>query len=194
MRHMLGDHFEKMGGLSEAEISRALLFFERTEVRRREVLRPAGEVPGKLWYVEAGLLRLAILQSNGQEQTLQFALEGWWLEDLMAYLRRLESEFSVEAVEDSVVQAISWERYEALFEAEPKMERYFRKIYERGFAAAQRRQHRYELKTAGVRYDEFVKSYPEFVERIPQYMLASFLGVTPEFLSRLRRRRAARRT
>lgn len=154
----------------------------------------AGTPADSLFYVEEGLLRLSLTGQDGQEQTLQFAMEGWWIADFMAFFDGSVSTFSIDALEDSALRVLPRGDYEPLFVKCPALEGYFRRLYQRTYAAAQRRAHVHELRSAGDRYESFVANYPSFVERIPQYMLASFLGMTPEFLSRLRKRRATRRT
>lgn len=190
----LEDHLSQFGGLATGDAVTAGARFATRAVERREILMKAGAVPEHLCYVEEGLLRLSVVGENGQEQTLQFAMEGWWIADFMAFFGNSVSPWAIDVLEDGVVRTLPRAEYEPLFVACPKMEGYFRRLYQRTYAAAQRRSHVHELRSATERYEFFVASYPAFVERIPQYMLASFLGMTPEFLSRLRKRRATRRT
>lgn len=190
----LEDHLSQFGGLSPEEATAAGAHLGRCVAKRRDVLLTAGSVPADLYYVEEGLLRLALTADDGQEHTLQFAMEGWWMTDFMAYCNASVSPLTIDSVEASVLRVLPREEYDPLFVACPRMEGYFRRLFQRTYAAAQRRFHVHELRSATERYETFVASYPSFVERIPQYMLASFLGMTPEFLSRLRKRRAVRRT
>lgn len=194
MRRALAEHLEQFGGLGADEVRQIVHYFvERQVPGRARLTGPDGGEP-QLYYVEEGLLRLGHVDPSGQERTLQFALEGWWLADFMAFLGRSPSQFFVEMAEEGTVRFVSRADYERLLAEVPSAERYFRKVYERAYAASQRRHFLQETRTARERYESFVANYPEFVERIPQYMLASFLGLTPEYLSRLRKRRAARRT
>lgn len=190
----LEEHLNQFGGLSPSEADAAGVHIAVQSCARREVLLRAGNVPTSLFYVESGLLRLVLPTDTGTEKTLQFAIEGWWLTDFMAFSNGDVSPLTIDAVEDSALRVLPKDQYERLFATCPAMERYFRRLYQRAYAASQRRFHVHELRTATQRYETFIASYPQFVERIPQYMLASFLGMTPEFLSRLRKRRAGRRT
>lgn len=190
----LEDHLVQFGGLRPEDAVAAGAHVAARSVKRREVLMNAGTPAGSLFYVEEGLLRLSLASQDGQEQTLQFAMEGWWIADFMAFFDDSVSAFGIDALEDSAVRVLSRADYEPLFIQCPPLEGYFRRLYQRTYAAAQRRAHVHELRSAAERYESFVANYPSFVERIPQYMLASFLGMTPEFLSRLRKRRATRRT
>jgi CRP/FNR family transcriptional regulator, anaerobic regulatory protein len=194
MPKRLEEHLSQFGGLALQEAVAAGTHFDTHAPKRRDVLLEAGAVPEYVFFVEEGLLRLSSTTEAGQEQTLQFAMEGWWLTDFMAFFNGTVSPMAVDAIEDCVLRVLPRAAYEPLFVACPPMERYFRRLYQRTYAAAQRRAHVHELRSAPERYEFFIASYPDFVERIPQYMLASFLGMTPEFLSRLRKRRAARRT
>jgi CRP/FNR family transcriptional regulator, anaerobic regulatory protein len=190
----LEDHLSQFGGLTREAAAEAGARFKTRRHKRRDLLMKPGAVPASLFYVEQGLLRLFLPVEDGQDRTLQFAMEGWWLTDFMAFFGGTVSAFGIDALEDCVLRVLPRAAYEPLFAASAPMEGYFRRLYQRAYAAAQRRAHVHELRTARERYEFFVASYPTFVERIPQYMLASFLGMTPEFLSRLRKRRASGRT
>ncbi len=182
-------HVRKFTALSDAEERLLGDFFVTREVKRRAHLYEAEEVCSSLYFVESGLLRLHSVDENGAEKTLQFGLEGWWIGDLDSFARTIPSVFSLQAVETSRVTEITKAKYEPLFDAVPPMERYFRRVFQRGFAAALRRIHINESTSATERYHGFLKAYPDFVDRVPQYMLASFLGFSPEFLSKIRGRK-----
>lgn len=192
MRRPLEDHLENFGALPAHQAKAVAAELGHRTVKRREFLLRAESPAEHLYYVEAGLLRLTLHSDDGQEKTLQFAMEGWWLSDFVTYFSGDVSPFSIDAVEDSSLRTLARRDYDTLFTKHPCVEGYFRRLYQRAFAAAQRRHYLNETSTAEQRYAGFVASYPEFVERIPQYMLASFLGMTPEFLSRLRKRRTTR--
>lgn len=192
MRRALENHLVAFGGLTAEQATAVVADLSARDVNRRELLLRSGSPAEDLYYVESGLLRLTLHADDGQPKTLQFAMEGWWLSDFVAYFAGSVSPFSIDAVEDTSLRVLSRRAYDGLFTKHPYVESYFRRLYQRAFAAAQRRHHLHETSTAEQRYAGFVASYPEFVERIPQYMLASFLGMTPEFLSRLRRRRTQR--
>lgn len=116
------------------------------------------------------------------------AIENWWVTDLIAYEHRLPTEFCIQAVENSEVLQIDHYSQEKLLIAFPKMERYFRFIYQRAYAASQMRiKYLYNFSKEEF-YRHFHKHYPAFVQRIPQHLLASFLGFTPGYLSEIRKK------
>ena len=122
------------------------------------------------------------------EQTTEFAIENWWITDNIAYERRVPSEFYIQAVENSEVLKIDIFSQERLLEMFPKIERYFRFIYQRAYAASQMRiKYLYDFSKEEI-FHHLSKHYPEFVQRIPQYLIASFLGFTPEYLSEIRKK------
>ena len=123
------------------------------------------------------------------EQTIQFALEIWWMADYTSFERQQPSDYYIQAVEKTEVLAISNDEQEALLQQHPAMERYFRLVHQRTHAAAQFRIKSLYSLSREEQYHQFNNKYPEFVQRIPQYLLASFLGFTPEYLSEIRARR-----
>lgn len=121
------------------------------------------------------------------EQTIQFALENWWITDIDAFHRKGKSSFSIQAVENTTVLGITKDDWDALLEMHPELEKYFRHIYERAYAASLFRMKFFRLPKDEF-YALFCDKYPGFIQRIPQKLLASFLGFTPEYLSELRKR------
>lgn len=127
---------------------------------------------------------------QGTEQIIQFAIDNWWITDYMSLDHQQPSVFSLQAVEDSNIAIIHQSVQEELFNRVPQLERYFRIILQRAFAAYVMRIHYIFNESGEERYRHFNASFPEFVQRIPQYMLASYLGFTPEFLSKIRGKRS----
>jgi CRP-like cAMP-binding protein len=135
-----------------------------------------------------GLLRKYYTNEKGNEQTTEFAIETWWLTDNFAYEHKVPSEFCIQAVEQSTVLFISQDNQKLLLETFPKMERYFRFVYQRAYAAAQRRIKFLFSLSKEEFYFQAIKNHPEFVQRVPQYLIASYLGFTPEYLSEIRKK------
>jgi CRP-like cAMP-binding protein len=155
-------------------------------VRKKENLLVEGQICKYHYFVLNGCLRKFFINEKGNEQTTEFAIENWWITDNIAYEYRLPTEFYIQAVEDSEVLSIDNYSQEKLLIEFPKMERYFRFIYQRAFAAAQMRIKYLYAFSKEEFYYHFNKNYPEFVQRIPQYLIASFLGFSPEYLSEIR--------
>lgn len=163
-------------------------YFQSLQTDKKEVLLAAGSRCDKLFFVLNGCLHACFIDDNGTEKTVQFALEGWWITDFLAFHQKALSNYTIQAVEASEVLMITHERQKQLLMDHPLMERYFRKVFEIGYGAAL---HRIQLMFNSSKEEifyQFRAQYPEFVNRVPQYLLASFLGLTPEYLSKLRSR------
>lgn len=141
-------------------------------------------------YIISGAMRAYFLDNNGQEHTIAFAVEDWWISDYASYINQEPAELFVEALEDSRLIQIDYNAEQLLMETVPKFERFFRIITQRSFAFLQKRMLSNLSKTAAERYDEFIARYPHIAARVPQYTLASYLGFSKEFLSKIRRQRA----
>lgn len=123
---------------------------------------------------------------NGTEQILQFGIEGWWISDYQSFQNKIPSEYYLQAVEDSEIAIITRSASDELFQKIPLLNNYFRILMQRAYVASLKKMDLLLCTSAEDRYNQFINDFPEFVQRIPQYMLASFLGFTPEFLSMLR--------
>jgi CRP-like cAMP-binding protein len=189
MEITLAEHIRRFTAFSKQEEERLGEIVDVRTLVRKEHLFQAGEDAGQLAFVERGLLRLYSVSGRAKETTLQFGLEGWWLADWDGFEGRRPSQFHLQAVEESRIAVISRDGYEPLFAALPSLERYFRRVYQRAHGAAQRRIHLTATSSGEEMYRQFQRRYPDFVQRVPQYMLASFLGFTPEFLSKIRAKR-----
>lgn len=181
-------HLEKFIGIDNEEFASILSFFKVLEVKKKKDLLSEGETCRLMFFVVKGCLRKFFINEKGIEQTTEFAIENWWMTDTFAYERESKTDFNIQSVERSVVLAIDFQDREDLLEKHPVMERYFRIVYQRSSAAAERRiRYLYEL-SKEESYIRFSTMYPWFIQRIPQYLVASFLGFTPEYLSEIRAR------
>jgi CRP-like cAMP-binding protein len=179
-------HIRKFIDIDEGELTEILSFFDPVELKKKQNLLTEGQVCRYNYFVTNGLLRMFFFKDNGSEQTTQFALENWWIADYTSFQRQEPSTYYIQAVEKTEILSISHSAQEALLQRHPLMERYFRMVHQRAHAAAQFRiKNLYDL-SSGQLYHSFNKAYPEFVQRIPQYLLASYLGFTPEYLSEIR--------
>ncbi|MGM9476328.1 Crp/Fnr family transcriptional regulator [Pedobacter sp. GSP4] len=158
-------------------------------VKKKTFLLTEGQTCRANYFVAKGCLRLYFIDIKGAEQTTQFAIENWWITDLTSFLFQKPSEFYVQAAELTDVIAIEHHHYDELFNKLPKLERYFRLILQKNHQASQMRIRYLYSQTAEERYRHFNNLFPDFVQRVPQYMLASYLGFTPEFLSKIRAKR-----
>ncbi|WP_027388522.1 Crp/Fnr family transcriptional regulator [Chryseobacterium gregarium] len=179
-------HLDKFITISDEEFASVLSFFELLEIKKKQNLILSGELCRSMYFVQKGCLRKFFINEKGVEQTTEFAIENWWMTDTFAYERQMKSSFTIQAVEHSAVLVIDLQSQEELLKKHPVMERYFRMVYQRAYAAAERRiRYLYEMSREEL-YLHFSTQYPWFIQRIPQYLIASFLGFTPEYLSEIR--------
>ncbi len=188
MSENLKKHIGKYIKMDNLDLENILEYFQDVTIKKKENLLAEGQVCKANYFVVKGCLRIFFVNEKGIEQTIDFALENWWLSDYSSFSTQKPSSFYIQAVENTNVMAISAGAYEELLQQYPQLERYFRLIHQRAHAAAQFRiKSLYELSREDI-YRHFIKVYPEFVQRIPQYLLASFLGFTPEYLSEIRKK------
>ena len=143
-------------------------------------------------YVVSGAMRAYLIDKKGDDHTIAFAVEDWWISDYNSYIFQAPTSMFVEAVEDTVLIQIDYNAEQLLMETHPRFERFFRIITQRAFAYLQRRVMANLTMTAEERYHEFSEKYPSLVNRFPQYAVASYLGFSTEFLSKIRNKRVKR--
>ncbi|WP_274476604.1 Crp/Fnr family transcriptional regulator [Mangrovimonas aestuarii] len=185
----LTKHIANITSLSEKEATEIIDFFDYQSYKKKEKLQLSENPCYKLFFVSEGCLQLYFIDDLGNTKTTQFAIENWWITDFLAFQNQNHSEFFIEAVENSKVFSITFSNYQELLEKHPKMEKYFRTIYETAFGSALMRfKYIYSFSKEDI-FFEFQTQFPEFVQRVPQYLLASFLGLTPEYLSEIKRKK-----
>jgi CRP-like cAMP-binding protein len=160
-----------------------------TKVKKRQCIVQPDFTCKYRSYVLKGALRAYLLDNKAQTHTIAFAIEDWWISDLNSYLNQEPATLFVETLEDSVLIQIDYTSEQLLLEKIPKFERFFRILAQRSFAFLQRRMLSNLSKTAEERYDEFIEKYPAIVNRVPQYTLASYLGFSTVFLSKIRNKK-----
>ncbi|WP_419868533.1 Crp/Fnr family transcriptional regulator [Chryseobacterium sp. CT-SW4] len=181
-------HLDKFIKINDEEYASILSFFTVHQFKKKENLMKEGEVCRSLFFVSHGCLRKFFINEKGVEQTTEFAIENWWITDTFAFERQVRSDFNIQAVEPSIVLSIDLASQKVLLEKYPVMEHYFRMVYQKAYAAAERRIRYLHEFTREELYVQFSTQYPWFIQRIPQYLIASFLGFTPEYLSEIRAR------
>lgn len=181
-------HIRQQVSLTSIEATTVLNHFTRKKVPRKSLLLQEGSSCHQLFFVEKGCLRLYFVDEKGREQITHFAIENWWLTDYLAFESGQPAAFNIQTVEDSIILQIDRHDLVKLTAAVPLMDRYFRLNLQKAFGAAQRRIMMMYEKSKEAYFYQFIEKHPQFVQRVPQYMLASFLGFTPEYLSELRKR------
>lgn len=165
------------------------LFLSKTETKHykaKTIILNAGEVCKHSYFVNSGLLRSFTINDNIVEHVLSFACEGWWIGDMYSLLSQKPGNLFVEVMEDSEVVLLSKENQEKLYTEIPKMERFFRILTEKSLVANQERLMDSLSLTAEERFEKFCKKYPTLIQKVPQKQIASYIGVTPEFLSKMK--------
>jgi CRP-like cAMP-binding protein len=182
------NHIKKFVEIDDEEFVAVSAFFQVQNVKKKTNLLVEGQLCKYNYFVLNGCLRKFFVNDKGIEHTTEFAIENWWMTDNIAFERRLPTDFYVQAVEASELLRIDNISQEKLLLQFPKMERYFRFVYQRAYAASQVRiKYLYDFSKEEMVL-HFYKHYPEFIQRIPQHLIASFLGFTPEYLSELRKK------
>lgn len=179
-------HIRRFVKLSPEEEKELLTSTRYQKVKRKEHLLHEGQVCSNNYFVIRGCMRMYIQAPDGEDRIVQFGIDNWWITDYTSFDSKKPTCFNIQAVEDSEIVAIDKQTLDRLFNSIPSLERYFRIVLQRAFAASVMRMHYIFDQSGEERYQHFVTSYPDFVQRVPQYMLASYLGFTPEFLSKIR--------
>ncbi|HEY4198718.1 MAG TPA: Crp/Fnr family transcriptional regulator [Mucilaginibacter sp.] len=192
MKENLIAHINKFVQLNEDEAEQVCAHVDVVNLKKKKFVLQPGEICRANYFVSKGCMRLYFINRNGQEQITQFGLENWWITDLSSLETGRPSIYYVQALEDAELVSITKKAYEELLLTVPKMERYFRIILQKTHTATMRRIEYFRDQTDEERYREFAALFPGFVQRIPQYMLASYLGFTPQFLSKIRGKREPR--
>lgn len=180
------NHIQKRVALSEEEIHQFISEFKITKVKKRQFIIQPDFVAKYRTYIVKGALRAYVVGGLGQEHTISFAIEDWWISDYNSYIYQQPATMFVVAFEDAVLLQLDFEAETRLKNANSKFETFFRITAERTAASFQRRIIMNLTSTAEERYEGFIKKYPSIVQRVPQYALASYLGMTTEFLSKIR--------
>lgn len=172
--------------LTEEEAAIASSLFSYKKYRKHQFLLQEGEVARQESFILKGLTRTYELDDKGQEHIIQFGIEDWWVGDLYSFLSAKPTRYNIDCIEDTEVLHIDSERQEQLYQQVPKMERHFRIMIQNAYIASISRVAATLAKSAAERYQDFVNSYPQIEQRIPNHQIASYLGITPQSLSRIR--------
>ena len=160
--------------------------FRKRTVKKNEFILNAGEVCRHETFISKGCFTMSHLNESGKEEIVLFGSEQWYIADLYSYLSEEPSNFDIKALEDAEVWQISHGQLDTLLRTVPALERYFRILFQNAFVSMQTRLMENLHNTAQERYRKFLKRYPGMHSRLPQYLIASYLGITPQFLSKIR--------
>ncbi|HTK82813.1 MAG TPA: Crp/Fnr family transcriptional regulator [Bacteroidota bacterium] len=187
MYELLRAHILKKIELTESELDRMASYFTPKRVLKKHFLLQEGEVGKYIAFVDRGCLRCYSVDPKGEEHVIQFAIEDWWISDLQSFLTGEWSRYNIDALEDSEVLVIDKISRDSMLVEIPKLERFFRLLLERSYIGTQQRIECTLSASAEDRYQMFLKTFPTLAQRVPQNQIASYLGIAPESLSRIRK-------
>ena len=161
--------------------------FEKIDLKKGNILLKAADVVYNQYYVCEGCLRTYFIDKSAKEHTLQFAIKDWWISDYTAYFTNTKAIMSIECIQNATVYKISREAIESLYLEIPQLETFYRKKMEGAFSSFQKRILGSLSQSAKERYTSFIRTYPNIEQSVKNYHVASYLGITTESLSRIRK-------
>jgi CRP-like cAMP-binding protein len=176
--------------LADHEIDMLISVVELRTFRKKEFILMAGDICRVETFVNSGCLKVFYTDSAGVEHNVKFAPENWWSLDLESFAMQTPAFYSIQAVEDTACVQISKAHHDWLYDKIPQLEKFARLRYQNSYILLQHRMTQNLFSTAEEKYEAFSKKYPGLELRIPQKDIASYLGITPEFLSMLRKKRS----
>lgn len=185
--HPLFLHISEQVAITPDEFVKTLRHFKTVNYPKKSLVIRADEYISHQYFVVSGCLRSFLMDDNQREHTAQFAIENWWVSDFTAYFTGSKSILFVECIEDCELLAIHKSSLDKLYACVPSLEYFFRKKLEKALVALQKRIIANLYKTAEERYHDFLINYPNIEQRVRNYQIASYLGITPESLSRIRK-------
>ncbi|MFY7908690.1 MAG: Crp/Fnr family transcriptional regulator [Emticicia sp.] len=188
MHESIQNYISRFVSLTPEELSVVENCMQLREFPRKTMLLNAGDVCNFEAYVLKGCIREYFIDHKGQELTLEFAVEDWWVSDITSFENQTPSMMYIETLEDCELLVLSRASKDELLARVPKLERMFRLMIQRHLSVLQKRLFRTVSYTAMDKFEEFLRRYPSLPQRVPQHYIASYLGITPEFLSKLRKR------
>jgi CRP-like cAMP-binding protein len=186
MYDILFQHFNKYVTLSEEEFAECKLLFKYKKFRKHQYILQNGEISRYETFILYGCTRTYEVDDSGQEHIIQFGMETWWVGDLHSFLTNSPSRYNIDCLDDTEVLQVPRTEMEKLYDKVPKLERFFRILIQKAYIASMDRIYSNLSKPAHERYQEFIDKYPEIEQRVPNHQIASFLGITPQSLSRIR--------
>ncbi len=186
----IGEYINRFVGLTDLETKQFISCFKEVRVKKRQFIVQPNFTSKHRNYIAKGAFRAYVVDEEGHEHTINFAIEDWWITDYNSYIFQQPATMFVVSLEDSIILQLDYDKEQDLKKSNHKFETFFRSIAERGLAFQQRRIVSNLTLTAEKRYENFMSQYPQIVKRVPQYALASYLGMTTEFLSRIRNKKS----
>ncbi len=188
MHNLIFSNFALHVNLDAAEIELVKAKLQYQKVKKSKTLLHSGDVSRHVYFVDSGCLRVYNTDKEGGEHNILFCPENWWATDIAGFSAQIPAFYTISALEDTGVFYFTYQGLEQLYTEVPKMERFFRILVQNGFSLYQRRMTANLSKSAEEHYELFHRLYPGLEQRIAQKQIASYLGITPVFLSMIRKR------
>lgn len=185
---LLIDNINKIITLTPEEEKLILSQVEVKPYKSKSLLLKSNEISRNTYFIQSGVVRSFNINDHIIEHVLHFACEGWWIGDMYSYITEKPGNLFIEVIEDAEIVIISKEKHQILYREIPKLERYFRILAENSLVAHQERLMDNLSLTAEERFEKFCSKYPTLIQRVPQKQIASYIGVTPEFFSKMKAR------
>lgn len=183
--HPLRKQIEEIVKLTDDEFDFVLEHFQKKSFKKHQIVLHEGDIAQFDFFVVKGLMRVSRLDSDGKEHILQFGMENWWITDAEAFHHKTKSTLIVDCLENTETFSLTLENKEKLSKEMPKIQTFFLKKTTNGYIALQKRILCFLSSNANDRYHNLITLYPGLIQRVPKAMIASYLGVTRETLSRL---------
>lgn len=187
IKEQIKNYFNRYVEFSDDEIDQIYPQLILKTFQKKDYILQEGQVCKHKYFISSGLVRSFYVDNKGNEKITQFALENWWITSTESFINETPSLLSIQALEKTQTLVFNKMSLESLYISIPKLERLFRIITENMLIAIQRRNDIYLQMKSKDRYDDLVSHFPDFIQRVPQYMIASYLEITPEYLSELRK-------
>ena len=185
---LLAEYVKKLVDISDEHLHQFVNYFDMVSIKKKEFLLKQGDICNFEGFIIKGCFRLFTIDEKGNEHTLYFGIKNWWVTDLNSFLNKTPATFTIQALEDSEVLLINRENKNKSFEQIPAIEKMFRVMTQKSHVALEQRMIRNISTTADQRYIEFISKYPQIAERLTNIQIASYLGISHEFLSKIRRK------
>ncbi len=187
MKEQLHLYLNRYVPFSEEEINSFYSYLTIQTFQKKEFILKEGEVCKIKFFITKGLIRTFKINDKGNENIIHFGIENWWMTNMESFINQQPSLLYIQALEDTTMLTISKANLEKAYTAIPKLERVFRIITEKMFIAIERKNEHYVKMNSKERYHVFINELKAFSQRVPQYMIASYLDITPEYLSELKK-------
>jgi len=186
MNPNLTEYIKRYITISQTEIDLFNSYLKPRTLRKKDFLLKEGQTCISRYFITKGCIRLYYIDLKGNEQIIHFGIDNWWITNYESLINKIPSKLFIQATEDTEILELPQDIFDELCFKLPKIERLFRIIMEKAYIASQKRIEYMFSQSGEEMFKHFIATNPEFTQRVPQYMIASYLGMTPEFVSKIK--------